>query len=132
MTNHTDETYLLYSFYVRDLADSLGLRDWRIDLSREVLAEGYGHATVWKDSTRVEMALAVHEDEEELRDTVIHELLHCYNGHADQLIADMLETEVHPSVWDVFTTAHQRMVERAVDQLSRSISEFLPLLDRNV
>lgn len=113
--------------YVRHLADLCGLKDWKITLEDESPGEGnLGHCHCVYGRRVACIRLAEHDTIEELRHTIVHELLHC---HLDPVrlplenirsgIGDMLYNATHNATVDA--------VEYATDGIATALSAALPL-----
>lgn len=112
-----------FNAYARRLADLMGLLDWIIGIGDEPpeprnLAEcdaRYGRKIAWIhlsesffNSTPVRQ-----------RQTIVHELLHAHNAHAEHLLHD----ELSDTALRAYTLAH----EYAIDGIAEAWSRSLPL-----
>ena len=122
--------------YIRTLADGLGLRDWRFHVEKAkrpgaspgATAASYirwndDHSAVWFSDEALEGSA------EDLRETVIHELLHCHMERVDVLVIDALKRYVPRDTWRTFSSAWSRESERRIDRIAWAIAEHFPLPD---
>lgn len=111
-----------WTSYIRQLADALHLRDWRIEVSEELPAGENSIASCQPVYGRKYAVIRLSEgflndDHDEQRHTVIHELLHCHTGPMNRL----LEAE------ESFTASVRQTMEYMVDGLADAIAPLLPL-----
>lgn len=64
---------------------------------------------------------------EEVRTTLVHELLHLYFRDLDVHLDSFGPLFVSKEVYEAFTHEHSHTMECAIEELSKSISTFLPL-----
>lgn len=116
--------------YVRTVADLMGLRDHEIRLAREPIADdsdraGTCQVTYGRRSARIHL-LDSHDDAEELRNTVVHELLHVHlqpvQWHINAL-EPLLGTPAF-TLFDATWIDHQEIV---IDGLAAAWAPTLPL-----
>lgn len=131
-----------FGYYVRWIADEMGLRDWRFEIEwrdpeedRHVSGHvrgascdpvpGRRMATLgFDDGIRK-------QDPEELRETVVHELVHC---HLAPLWAQLRQDLLSPfgqETYDAFLASVERNMEFGVDALSVALAKHMPLIDWN-
>lgn len=117
--------------YVRQIADALKLRDWQIIVANEPIPSTSG--TLASCSTaygRRCATISFHVtfaalSPEIIRETVVHELLHCYlNSHTSLYgVRDL----IGESAWTVLAAAVHRETEYATDAIASAIAGFFPL-----
>jgi hypothetical protein len=117
--------------YVRNMADLMGLRDWHLKLMNDppddpeaaaccevIYGQKYALIRFHRDWTSA--------DPEELRSTVIHELIHC---HVEPMrwsvnnVKHVVGTAMFEVIFDAFSDA----LEVAVDGMARAWAESMPL-----
>jgi hypothetical protein len=108
--------------YVRQLADLLRLRDWRIDVYEDAPAEPTAIASCAPVEGRKYAVIRLGESfltdpPDDQRQTITHELLHCHLGPMVRMI------EVH----DGLPPAAKIAMEYCVDGLADAIAPLLPL-----
>ena len=118
--------------YVRVMSDLFGLRDWEIVVAanfcdEDTLAEtectyGQRHAVLrfnekWSEWKR-----------EDLRSTVVHELLHVHTEQLSELVGDIGRDVLQEQAASVLSTSLSYSLERIVDQIAVAIAPFFPLL----
>ena len=116
--------------YVRIMADCFGLRDWEIVISSEhcdadTLAEtectyGQRHAILrfnekWREWTK-----------DDLRSTVVHELLHVHTEPLSELVSDMNAEALTEEAAKVANASTSYLLERIVDAVSVAIAPYFP------
>ena len=121
------------SRYVRVVADLFGLRDWEIVIAADhcaddTLAEtectyGQRHALLrfnerWREWPQ-----------EELRATVVHELLHVHTEQITELVADLNKVGLRKKAAAMSDTAVSYVLERIVDQIAVAIAPYFPLME---
>lgn len=117
--------------YVRLVADLFGLRDWVIVVSAEHCEEGILADTETTYGQRIAL-LRFNEkwqewDMDELRSTVVHELLHVHTEPTSELLADIVGATLDEKASAVTTAAVSYSMERAVDQIAVAIAPYFPL-----
>ncbi len=109
--------------YVREVADLLELKDWRIQLTDEPSRAGTWFSIASTTNQKSAwMRLAWNWTEltgTELRRMVIHEMLHLHWEPAWDYVTDCLSSEQ--------TTAFKHMAEYSIDGIARAIAEHYPL-----
>lgn len=119
--------------YVRVVADLFGLRDWEIVIAanfcdEDTMAEtectyGQRHALLrfnekWTEWTK-----------DELRSTVVHELLHVHTEQLSELVGDIGRDVLQEQAASVLSTSLSYSLERIVDQIAVAIAPFFPYPD---
>lgn len=127
----TPELRLALGAYVRRLADRMGLRGWRFELDYDpqdadgVTAESdllEGRAvSVIRFSERF-----LEGDDDERRESVVHELLHCHHAEATYMVEADLRDALGTTAHDLFTAAWRRSMERCVDRLAALVAPTMP------
>jgi hypothetical protein len=112
-----------YQGYVRELADLLRLKDWSFILKEENPTDPEAWASIVCVQGRKLGVLrlsedVIRQDPEELRRSVVHELLHCHLAAADY-VADLLPQGER--------AAYRNQREYGTDALSDAIAPLLPL-----
>lgn len=117
--------------YVRSLADSLGLKDWKIVVSEPRTDQDNAAEVVVPDGQRF-AKLVLHAEWEKwkpeyLRSTIIHELLHCHFEDARNCVAkDPVKILGKPAA-TVLYEGFYRGLEHGVDALAEAIAPLFPL-----
>jgi hypothetical protein len=129
----TDEQRDYLAGWVREVADMLALRDWRIFVS-PFDAEKDSHATSWIANRYDEQWIAVgrrffDESPDERRETLMHELLHPHFYRVTRLGFDLVERELGTRTEAVIETAVEVAEELAIDRLARAIAGFFPAVE---
>ncbi len=116
-----DERQTALGQYIREAADGLGLRDWSFTLLAESADEGNNAqiATVYgrKQACMKFQHRWWNEPPEDLRHTVIHELLHCHMDGMDTAI-NGAEELLGRAAWHMLEHAHHAATELAVDAIA--------------
>jgi len=132
----TDSEWAMLEVYIRDTADTLGLRDWEFTLGREHPSDDGIGAMVIPVEGRKFAKIQVCADfrecaSEKQRGYIVHELIHCHFAPA----TDMLRVElpnsgcILQSVYDILWGTFKRLMEYGVDGLESAISNNYPLID---
>ena len=108
--------------YVRQLADTLRLRDWRIEVYEDAPADSTATASCCPVQGRKFAVIRLGESfltdpPDDQRHTLTHELLHCHLGPMTRMI------EAH----DGLPPAANLAMEYCVDGLADAIAPLLPL-----
>ena len=119
------------SRYVAKVADMLELKDWKVYVREpeEFVEEQATNKPVFGRKLSV---LTFHPglegDREEMRHTVVHELLHCHidpaTGMVQKDLKDIIESE---RVHGVFNTSYTRAMEYGVDGIASALEQHVPL-----
>jgi hypothetical protein len=118
--------------YIRTTADEMGLRDWRISLSRKP-ADGSANAAIWLRTNHKEAVIYVAADfrdhaPDEQRCSIVHELIHCHLEPPTKLLTGDLRQHLGDS-GSLFIEAFINAIEYGVDGLATAIAPRLPLID---
>lgn len=115
--------------YLRDLQHRMDLDHWRIELIDQE-PEDDCRAQVWlrKDSrwARILVGDAYEDDMSELRDSMVHELLHVHINAFDGLFDDV-ESHLGTPAWDVIEKRRHVELEHLIFALTRVIAPTMPL-----
>jgi hypothetical protein len=118
--------------YITTLQAALGLAHWHIIIyddphpyKPDVVAvvdpgEGQNLGELWLNDG------ALAEESEDLRDTIVHELLHLHQGHVLHAV-DSLSREFGATAWNLWEAGFRRELEYMTDALARVIAPHLPL-----
>jgi len=113
--------------YVRDIADRVGLKDWKVVVDKEPPGEGnLGEARTTYGRKVLHIRLAEHDSAEELRNTVIHELLHAQLEPVSWGINNA-QRALGEGAFSVFRASFEDNMELAVDAIATAWSETMPL-----
>lgn len=117
--------------YMRRLADLVGLCAWEIKLSTQG-PDNENHAAsvhVWYGRKVASIYMQpdwASWEAEELRSTIVHELLHCHINPIRN-VADNIESSVGKMIYTPLYNAMTDYIEYAVDAIATCWSETLPL-----
>lgn len=118
--------------YVEILQAAIGLAHWHVIIyddphprKPDVVAvvdpgEGQNLGELWLNDGALE------EEPEDLRATIVHELLHLHQGHILHAIDD-LSGEFGTTAWNLWESGFRRELEYMTDALARVIAPHLPL-----
>jgi hypothetical protein len=129
--------------YVRCVADDMGLRDWtlKVDTTGKIKRSKKGadgeewgatcapipgrkYATITFADDRRD------DDLDDLRQTVVHELVHChFYGLWDTLRRDTLDLIDSQQTYDTLIAGVERHMEYGVDAVAEAIAPRMPLID---
>jgi hypothetical protein len=117
--------------YVRRLAELCDLRDWHIDVAVGGVGEDelatceatYGQRRAKITLTETWEKLSA----EDLRSTVVHELIHCHLGPLDHMVSQLAMAGLDETTAKVFEAAYTHQVEYATDALSLVLARSFPL-----
>jgi hypothetical protein len=123
--------------YMRDVADKMGLRDWHLWLSKEPAPQDpydkeskvAAHVHVVHGSKRATISFHkdwMHDDPDEFRQNMVHELIHCHTAPMRWAVNNVKFTASGP-MYEVICAAYEDAHEVAVDDISRAWAEFMPL-----
>lgn len=126
-----DQQHAFWLAYIRQLADLLGLKDWRIDLDRDsVNREGPGASNyTYYGRKAADIALGPsfpNQSPEDQRWILAHECLHCHFDRLHKGVIDYAESK-GDSDDSYFAKAHLRDFEAVVDTMAVIVAPFLPL-----
>lgn len=115
--------------YIHDMANRMGLKDWVIKLDDEPPSEGaYGECHSHQGAKRAWLRLSDHNgDMHELRNTVIHELLHCHWNEANNLVEEAAIATLGPQASEVMRVAWKAAMELGIDGIASAWDVCLPL-----
>lgn len=121
----------LLTEYIRWIANRLGLRDWILTLMRQPSEDdciASVNLTYGRKLAQIYVAWDILErDPAEIRETVIHELLHVhYEPAFNQAQNDLLHV-MGDDTHSLFMAAFRRQVEYATDGLAAAIAPLFPL-----
>lgn len=119
--------------YVRTIADLIGLRDWTFELQPEFPADDARAAWCRPIYGRrlAHIAFRANTPEDtaaEVRNTVVHELLHCHLAPVQCQIERDLEPWLGKGTDQIFFDSFKRNLEYAVDALSTAVGKHYPLI----
>ncbi len=126
--------------YVRAIADLMELRDWTIQVDiRQPDTPDRADGAEWGASCRpiagrklatVTLHPCVRDDSrEDLRQTVVHELIHChFFGVWDTARQDLLGP-LAQQTYDVLIAGLERNMEYGVDALADALAPHMPLIE---
>jgi hypothetical protein len=121
--------------YMRDVADRMGLRDWRLELEHDEPEQAHGGqrtiAVVTKEYGRRIAYVSVRgrirdEPPAVVRHVVTHELAHLPLEPLLQLLEESVGPAIGTHAWLQLETAHRLLLEEAVDHLAETISAHMP------
>jgi hypothetical protein len=117
--------------YVRVIADLFDLKDWQIIISEQHCEEDTLADTETTYGQRI-ARLRFNEkwqewSQEDLRSTVVHELLHVHTEPTSELLADIAVVTLDEKTAAAMTSAVSYSLERAVDQIAVAIAPYFPL-----
>jgi hypothetical protein len=119
--------------YVRVVADLFGLRDWEI-----VIASDHCDADTLAETecTYGQRIAVLRFNEkwpewkpEDMRSTVVHELLHVHTEVLTELLGDLNKVGLEEDVASMADTAFSYLLERIVDQIAVAIAPYFPLIE---
>ena len=130
----TFDDRLTLQHYVLELARLLGLDHWTFVFE---LREPDGDTTLAETHIRTDGNVATmrftsrirQESDDEVRQTVVHELLHCHTDRFADDMADALERATPASTWETLHELHRRAYERMVDGIAAAIANNYPPID---
>lgn len=114
--------------YMREIADQMGLKDWRIILETEEPEDGaMGTCETATGQKVATIRIKNHgTDADELRNTVVHELLHAHFNAIREPINNVRSAVGDLVYWPIYygVTDH---VELAIDGIATAWAESFPL-----
>jgi|GEM_PF-5381894 len=126
--------------YVRHVADGMGLRDWSVDLSYPDLvreqdrAQGHRWCAMCEPTPGRKAALIEFStdwlqraNEYDIRETVVHELVHCHFGALVDTYRNDLTDQLSGPVFDVFERNLTRNLEYGVDGIAEEWARHAPM-----
>lgn len=113
--------------YILDIARQLNLTHWRIELIDEEPGEDRA-AQVWirTESRRAKVLVTKPEDMDDLRNSIVHEVLHL---HLEPTQSGLHHAKDHfnPPVWDIVSRHLHEELEVAVSALTKAIAPLMPM-----
>lgn len=126
-----DEQHAFWLGYIRQLADLLGLKDWRIELDRDPTnREGAGASNyTYYGRKKADITFGpsfLVQSPEDQRYILAHECLHCHFDHIHKGVIAYAESKGDGDE-SYFAQAHLRDFENIVDTVAVIVAPFLPL-----
>ncbi len=129
--------------YVRAIADEMGLRDWtlKVDITKKIKrAAKTPDGQEWGATCRpvpgrkfATLTFATDrrdDDLDELRQTVVHELVHChFYGVWDTIRRDTVNLIDAQETYDTLIRSIERQMEYGVDAVADAIAPRMPLIE---
>jgi len=114
--------------YIREMAQRMNLPQWRVDLSDDEPEDGSTAQVHIQGQGRIARVLLrdPHGDMDDLRDSVVHELLHLHI-HDMETVIHQTEQHFNPAAYDIVTRMYREQMEIAVCAIARAWSSCLPL-----
>lgn len=114
--------------YILEIAQRMGLTHWRIKLSDDDPEDG-NLASVHIQGQSRKATVLIRDpdgDMDDLRDSVIHELMHV---HLHEMEVAIIQTEQHfnPAAWDIVRSNLHNQLELAICAVTRAWAATLPL-----
>lgn len=126
----TEEQREYLETWCRNVADGLGLRDWRVRVSAYISRDGsYASSFIRDRSDSTEIAVDrdfVSRPPDEQRATLVHELLHPHLHRLTQLAAELIEHELGKRTEAVIETAIAFHEELVIERLANAIAHNFP------
>ncbi|MCL5292552.1 MAG: hypothetical protein M1548_08515 [Actinobacteria bacterium] len=119
--------------YVRQIADLLHLKDWRIRIEVDEAEDFDGFMAVVhpiEGRKRARLILCkewLELSPEDQRHSIVHELVHCHLAGAGDIVRLDLLKNMSQSSYDIFYGGFKRQIEYAVDGLADAVAPLLPL-----
>lgn len=118
--------------YVRQLQAAMNLGHWTIvlrdgDPPDEDRSDTY-KAAVWRSNAYLtaDLYVASHETRDDLRASIVHELVHIHLRDYDEAIR-AVERHINQPAYDILASWQHHEMERAVDAISNPWAALLPL-----
>lgn len=126
-----DQQHAFWLAYIRQLADLLGLKDWRIELDRDPTTRAEAGASNFTYYGRrvadITLGPAFKSYAVDLqREIITHELLHCHFARMHAGVCDYAESHGDGNE-SYFAQSHLRDFEAVVDTVAVIVAPFLPL-----
>ena len=120
-----------FTYYIRDLADRVGLKDWRLVLLDEMPANADRAAECHPVYGRRFAQLRFSDDwatndPDQLRRYVVHELLHCHFEPLDWVVNNT-QPGLGNHAFDIVHAAFVDALEVCLDAIATEWAETLPL-----
>jgi hypothetical protein len=119
--------------YLRQLGDLLELRDWTLELETsepDDESDAHVHITYGRKLAQVYVANDIVADRPRLRQSLVHELVHCHLESATNMVLNDLSDVLGKPVDHVFWAGYKRQVEYATDALATALARRLPLMPK--
>lgn len=127
------------SRYIRWIADEMGLRDWHFEVYFEkpklkdqddAICIASCKPTVGRKIAELVIDPMIRKaDSEDIRQTIVHELVHChFFGMWDSIRRDLL-SQMSQDSYDLFTSNVERHMEYGVDAVADAIAKGMPLIN---
>lgn len=126
-----DVQYTHLNAYVREIADLLRLRDLSVTLDHNPPGSdcrGMSQGIYGQPELRVWLDLALLLEPDQLRETVVHELLHAHFNPMRDLFLHVYDGEPSEDVPGVFYRAFKERWEFCLETMARIIAPSLPLI----
>lgn len=119
--------------YTRECANKLELRDWTIRLSKIPCESQI--ATCRTTFGQKVATVAIHreilkETDEEIRQTVAHELMHCHDSALREVINESIPAMIGSLAWAALEPAIRQQRELLVDTVANIVAKNLPMMPR--
>jgi hypothetical protein len=126
-----DQQHAYWLAYIRQLADLLGLKDWRIELDRDPCTRESAGASnyTYYGRKKADIALGTSfllQSPDDQRYILAHECLHCHFDRLHKGVIDYAESK-GDSDDSYFAQSHRRDFENIVDTMAVIVAPFLPL-----
>lgn len=129
--------------YVRWVANEIGLRDWtlQVAVTKKIkrspkTPDGQEWGATCRPTPGRKFALITFaaerrdDDLDELRQTVVHELVHChFYGVWDTIRRDTLDLIDAQETYDTLIKGVERHMEYGVDAVADAIASYMPLIE---
>lgn len=127
----TDDQHGQYATYLRELADLMGLRDWRVVLSRNPPEHAQHIACATRTYGRKVVTIQLSEDffaqdDETRRHTCVHELLHAHINMVYDVIGNV-SGALGSVTYGILDGAMDDAVEIITDGIADALAPHLPL-----
>lgn len=118
--------------YIREMADLMGLRDWRFDLNYYPPTDDGAFAEIAPDDGKQSATIRFGADfptydREQQRAIVVHELVHCHLDLIQQQARKDLPRLLGQPAYDAFFPSFVRGIERGVEGIAQAWAVTLPL-----
>lgn len=127
----TTEEREAISAYIREVADQLGMKDWRVELSddRPDEASSSAQVVIAYGMKRAKIRIGENWDTDspdERRNTIVHELVHCHIDAIEKAFMSVRQT-MGRDAYEVARDSVRDAVEWATDAIATAIDPFFPL-----
>lgn len=135
MTQKTIHIEPWINSYVQIVRRRMNLTEWRIDLNKKPCpSDSLGECDIvyGQHIATISLNKNYKKDKPEiLRNTIVHELLHCYLAPVTETASQVMEPfedDIHGrKIVQATTNAMEYQIERVIDRLSEIISPSMPL-----